>query len=108
MDHPAFVLPATPRSLWDHRNGTMLREWLMEHFVPLLPKCQLDDAECLYSKGIETNKELQCHLRRLDYVVAQTEGIFRHMNPVWLGREECEKDAGGYWWPDRGRCRVWV
>ncbi len=93
-------------SHWTNNPTLARREWLLEHFVPLLPDCPRGDWECLYSGGIETNRELQCVIRNQPHTVAQTTGLFRHLDPHWRTRAPCAA-AEGYWWPDRQQCRVW-
>lgn len=93
---------------WTNNPFVARRRWLLRHFVPLLSRCSLDDTECLYASGIETNRELQCTLRRMNYTVAQTEGIFRHLNLRLMDRAECESERGGYWIPDQDTCQVWL
>ena len=91
---------------WTNNPFMAERAWLLEHFVPLLPICDSSDDECLYAAGVETNRELQCTLRGKGHVIAQTEGLFRHLNPLWLERGICERGKG-YWFTASQLCRVW-
>lgn len=93
---------------WTNNPFMARRSWLMAHIVPKLPRCEIDNLKCLYAGGIETNKKLQCSLRELNYTIAQTEGIFRHLNRNWASREKCESPLGGYWIPDKDQCIQWT
>ena len=82
---------------WKEGSG---RDQPRQRGIIAVPRC------CRYAGGVETNAALQCALRRLDYRVAQTEGLFRHLNPVWTQRWQCD-EGRGYWIIEKQLCRAW-
>jgi hypothetical protein len=96
-------------SHWTNNPWMARRQWLLETLVPMLrlnAQCAQDDWACRYSGGVERNRALQCAVRGTPHVVAQTTGLFRHLEPFWETRESCAMGEG-YWWASRQQCRVW-
>ena len=68
---------------WSNNPWMANRAFVLTELLPRYPDCrrvpEAQRAFCNYL-GVESNRELQCHLRSLNYTVWQTEGVFRHLD----------------------------
>lgn len=91
---------------WTNNAWMANRAFVLAELLPRYPDCQrapkAQRAFCNYL-GVESNRELQCHLRSLNYTVWQTEGAFRHlleerssdMGPCDRGEGNVVEEPGG-------------
>ena len=101
-DEPRAYCAPSLTAHWSGRPHLAARDFLLAHVLPHLPDCtdaQLAPTEqarkfCNYL-GVESNAQLQCHLRSLNYTLVFTGGGFEHM-PKCFSRDfgDCERGEG--------------